>query len=268
MEKPKKTAQPISIHSIGPENSPIHPPSFSAQPQDPPEFPGWNYAATRADKFKLPAVFPTEAEVLYLPQDVPTIVVNQLALLKILILVDAIDLEVGWLGTAKRVGSDFLVGDVFIFEQDVSHGHTELSTDSMSEIMSEVLTRPDGEEIFNNTRFWGHSHGDGGVYPSSQDDSQMKLFEGFGADFFLRGIFNRRGEINFSLYDYQRGLAFHHTPWKVGGEKVSHKTYEMIRTELREGMRKKVVYLPPPPPPPVYIARAGLGFFRKWKGKK
>lgn len=207
--------------------------------------PGWTPAQTPAKRFLLPKIFPTEAEFLSLPAHVPLISVNRLALYKMHIIVGLINMEVGWLGTARRNETGIIVDDVFLFEQDVSHGHSELTSDSMSQIMQEVLKRPDGEEIFNNTRFWGHSHGNGDTYPSGQDNDTMKTFEGFGADFFLRAILNRQGKISFSLYDWQKGIAFHEAPWQPVGAGISVEEDKRLCGDLLTEMVEKVVYQPP-----------------------
>ncbi len=216
--------------------------------------PGWTPAKTPARRFILPKTFPTEAEFLSLPAHVPTISVNRLALYKMHIIVGLIDMEVGWLGTARRNETGVIVDDVFLFEQDVSHGHSELTSDSMSQIMQEVLRRPDGEEVFNNTRFWGHSHGSGGTYPSGQDNDTMKTFQGFGADFFLRAILNRHGRISFSLYDWQKGIAFHEAPWQPVGEKISIEKHDRLCGDLLTEMVEKVAYYPP-----IYARPTGQG---------
>ncbi|MDB5194369.1 MAG: hypothetical protein JWN50_383 [Parcubacteria group bacterium] len=234
MTDESKDESPYAEEEKGKAEAPVEQASFHQ--------PGWEFARMAAQSFLLPKTFPTQAELLYLPSVIPTIRVHQMALLKIFIIVSAIDLEVGWLGTAKRVGSDILVDEVFLFDQDVSYGHTELSTDSMSKVMLETLKRPDGESIFNNTRFWGHSHGYGGTSPSGQDDQTMRTFEGFGAQFFLRGIFNRTGDLSFSLYDWQNNLVYHRLPWKLVGKQPSMSTYLKLQDQLRSEMKERVVY--------------------------
>ncbi|HEU5114209.1 MAG TPA: hypothetical protein VFT82_00405 [Candidatus Paceibacterota bacterium] len=228
---------------------------------------GWNYAGQQAKPFQIHAHFPTEVEVLRLPADMPKVLLSQLALHKIFVIVGAIELEVGWLGIARREGKDFVIDDVFLFEQDVSFGHTELTTDSMSNIMQEVLKRPDGEHVFNNTRFWGHSHGSGGTDPSQQDNRTMSIFKNFGADFFIRGIFNRTGDINFSIYDFKRGMAFHRAPWKLEGKAPTKPAYEKMFYQLRQEMAEKVIHYTPAHAAIVYPA-VSVGILSRFVGLK
>ena len=120
----------------------------------------------------------------------------------------------------------------------------------MANIMQEVLERPDGDDVFNSIRFWGHSHGSGGTDPSQQDDQTMNTFEKFGADFFLRGIFNRVGGVSLSLFDWKNNVAFHKTPWKLVGKPVSIKTYNQLIIDLPNEMQQKVIYRQPIYKPP------------------
>lgn len=208
---------------------------------------GWSYARTLAEPLKKTNRYEMWAEMLTFPKDVPIVQISWTALIKIHAMLSAIELEVGWLGTAKRHGGNILLDDVFLFKQDVSAGHTKMDPANLNEAMLEVLQLPGGEEIFNNTRFWGHSHGNGMPEPSGQDNDQMKVFRKFGADFFLRGIFSRRGEVNFGVYDWERGYAFHRVGWELIGEKPSDEEFQRLWLLIREEMKEKVTYLPPPP---------------------
>ncbi len=242
----EKTSTPIEPTASAPlETTALPSLETAVPPQDVQVGPGWEPSKIPASKFLLPKVFPTEAQFLYLPSVVPKIQITQLALLKVFIVLSTIEMEVGWLGTAKRDGDNITIDDIFLFEQDVSYGHTEISTDSMANVMQEVLQRPGGEEIFNNIRFWGHSHGNGGTDPSHQDNQTMKTFEKFGADFFLRGIFNRVGGASFSLFDWQNNVAFHNAPWKVVGKSITSKMYKQLLVDLPSEMQRKVTYTRP-----------------------
>ncbi len=215
-----------------------------------PQGPGWTFATSGASTFRIARKFHTSAELLSIPGNIPKVLVSRLAIHKIFFIVGAIELEVGWLGTARQNGSTITIDDVFLFKQDVSFGHTALDEGNMADIMVEVVQKPGGEEIFNNTKFWGHSHGSGSTFPSMQDDTQMEKFRKQGAEFFLRGIFNRRGEISFSVFDWKRGVAFHNVPWNLTGRMVSETQYREIREEMRAEMLAKVTYSLRPPPPP------------------
>ncbi|MFA7193480.1 MAG: hypothetical protein WC087_01000 [Candidatus Paceibacterota bacterium] len=234
----------------------------------PPQPYQWEFAETDGQFFAPSDVFHTTLEVLTLKHHIPTVFVSPLALFKMYVIVGAINIEVGWLGTARRLGEDFIIDDVFLFPQTVSGGHTEILPEALQEFVMEILSKEGGDEIFNNIRFWGHSHGNGGTYPSGQDNDQMKIFQSFGTDFFLRGILNRQGDINFGIYDWEKGFAFHSVPWKWTEEDIDDwDKLDEIRNDLREEMKRKVTALRfAPYSPPFFKGFGGKykpRFFRK-----
>lgn len=207
--------------------------------------------------------FPTKIQIIQINQYIPKVRVSARAIIKMEILAAAIDLEVGWLGTAVREGDDFLAKDVFLFKQTVSGGHTEISEEALGDFASELLMRDGGEEIFNEMNSWGHSHVEGGTYPSFQDDDQMSLFQKNGKDFFLRSIINRRGEMRFDIYDWANGLIYNQAPWEEKGDAFppDHEIAE-IEQELRAEMLEKVTALKYP----VYVPPKRFGRLKRYFG--
>jgi hypothetical protein len=171
----------------------------------------------------------------------PIVYVSPIANAKMQHYVDLVNQEVGWLGTVEELESgDYLIEDVFLFDQQVSSVTTEISEDGLAEFATKMLQRPDGMEIMNKLRFWGHSHVDMPTGPSGQDNEQMEVFADCGHDFFIRGIYNKRGDVNLAIYDYKKELIIKHPKWKIYvteeeslredieaeiSEKVKHKTY-------------------------------------------
>ncbi len=202
----------------------------------------WTHPEETGVTFNEPEQFSTVVERLRVPRKISALVeVTPLAMFKMHAFVSGIGYEVGWLGTAVREKRQTIVNDVYLFNQGVSGGHTEITTDSLFNFASELLRKPKGEEAFNNIRFWGHSHVNGSVYPSTQDDEQMDVFRDRGSEFFLRGIFNRRGEVNLSLFDWRRGYAIHDVPWRLRGPALpSLDELRALWFELRAEMREKV----------------------------
>lgn len=121
--------------------------------------------------------------------------------------------EIGWLGTVLREENDIYITDVYLFKQQVHGTTTEITPEGLSEFGMELLSQPDGMEIWNNMKMWGHSHVNMGVTPSGQDDKQMKEFAQIGHDFFIRLIANKKGEMKIDVYDYANGFEFHDVPW-------------------------------------------------------
>ena len=54
-----------------------------------------------------------------------------------------------------------------------------------------------------------------GVSPSGQDDTQILQFRDNGAPHFIRGIFNKRGEAQFTAYFFDNGFEVLDCPWEV-----------------------------------------------------
>lgn len=199
------------------------------------------FAAFDGRKFRIPSFFNTLAKLITTPSHIPRILVEHRALYKIYHYVGATDMEVGWLGVAKITArGNIHLSDVFLVSQEVGYGHSALSTEGMSDLTMELLAQEGGEDIVNNIRHWGHSHGNGGVHPSGQDDQQMQSFRDMGADFYVRGIFNRGGDVGFSVYNWKRNIEYHNVPWQLTGELLTEKEVAMLRENIRAEMLEKV----------------------------
>lgn len=166
----------------------------------------------------------------------PRIRVSDIAYEKMLLYVDIASKEVGWLGTVSVQPSNiYLIEDVFLLKQQVHGTETEISNEGLQELATELLARPNGEEIWNNIRFWGHSHVNMGTNPSSTDNSQMDIFRSCGHPFFIRGIFNKDGRAQFSLYLYEQGLTFDDARWSRESS-----IGDALRQSIEEEFRQKV----------------------------
>lgn len=143
--------------------------------------------------------------------------------------VDIADKEVGWLGTVEKTPSgDFLITEVFLIKQEVSPVNTDLSEEGIAELAQELFdTRTDGFELVNAIRFWGHSHVRMDTSPSGQDNLQMKQFRENGCDWFVRGILNKLGRMEFTVFLFDAGVHITDVPWAI---------YEPINDHLRAGI--------------------------------
>jgi hypothetical protein len=160
---------------------------------------------------------------------VPTIFVDKRVLAIMHIYIDQCADEIGWLCAAKRTpDNDIHIYDVFLFEQEVHGATTEISPASLASFAEKLLMEPNGMELFNDIRAWGHSHVRMAVNPSGQDDLQMKKFGESGAEWFVRIIGNKLGDIRFDVYDYERGIEIHHCDWEVIEAQEILEVYEEI----------------------------------------
>lgn len=166
----------------------------------------------------------------------PRVLITRAAYQKMLAIVDIADKEVGWLGTTRKVGSDFLIEEIFLFKQEVSSVTTEISPEGLAEVAQELLTtRPDGMEVCNNLRFWGHSHVRMGTSPSGQDESQMATFRESGHPWFIRGIFNKEGRAEFTIFLYDAGVKVVDAEWAI-----SEPVDDSVRAEIEAEFSAKV----------------------------
>ncbi|HYD93183.1 MAG TPA: hypothetical protein VEB18_01855 [Candidatus Paceibacterota bacterium] len=167
----------------------------------------------------------------------PTIFVEREAYDRMYHIVDIADEEVGWLGTVERLPEgDFLIKEVFLLKQEVSPSQTELSEEGIALLYQELIsTHPDGVDAANELRFWGHSHVRMGTSPSGQDNSQMGQFQENGCPWFIRGILNKLGRMEFTIYLWEAGVVIVDAAWSV-----CLAVDDSVRSELEEEFKEKV----------------------------
>jgi len=157
--------------------------------------------------------------------------------------VDIADDEVSWLGTVGKIGCNFLIKDVYLLDQEVSSAQTVITEDGLAEFGNKILQLPDGMKIYNNIRFWGHSHVNMPTSPSGQDENQMDLFESPDNKFFIRGILNKNGKMEFTLYFYETGLKITDIEWSVY-DPIDPSLREVIQSEFDEKVKKQSYNIP------------------------
>lgn len=175
--------------------------------------------------------------------ETPQVVILPDAFTKMRYYVECTDTEVGWLGTVEKMNNIYLITDTLLFDQEVNSVTCEITPQGLTEIANELLALPNGMEIVNSIRLWGHSHVNMGVSPSGQDDTQMTVFAG-SCEYFLRVIANKKGEMEFSLYDYNTGVVCLDVPWQL--HTVTTVNKDEIEAELKAKVRRKV-YTPTKP---------------------
>ncbi len=159
---------------------------------------------------------------------VPTIQMSQKAHDDIAHLVDIVDTEVGWLGTTEFVRDrdgtlNILIDEIFLPRQECHATTTELTPEGIAEISMTILAEDKAKGIshtdpkFRLPRllFWGHSHVRMGVSASGQDDLQVTKFKENGAPHFVRGIFNKKGDAQFTTYFFDQAFEITDCPWQV-----------------------------------------------------
>lgn len=166
---------------------------------------------------------------------VPKLYIYDEALNKMNEYIEQCELEIGWLGCAKRVENNFLITDVFLFKQEVHSATTEITTEGLSEFAMELMENDQehGMEIWNNLRVWGHSHVDMATSPSGQDEKQIDVFMENDNDFFIRLIGNKQGHLRVDIYDFKIGVQYSELEYNVLYDKEKDEKIRTISNQIR-----------------------------------
>lgn len=135
--------------------------------------------------------------------EMPTIVIEEKASTKLWAYVALCDKEIGWHGTVVREGNTFRITDVFLFPQTVTAATVTTDDDEYS---TWILSQPD--EVFNQMRFHGHSHVNMTTGASGVDVAYQQNLLRDVQDFYIFGIFNKRYDMNFCIYDMQTNFLY------------------------------------------------------------
>ncbi|MFA6407795.1 MAG: hypothetical protein WCV80_03770 [Candidatus Paceibacterota bacterium] len=164
---------------------------------------------------------------------------------KMFYIVDESPQEVSWLGSVTRHNMEFLIDEIFIFEQKVHSSETRLDEEAVGKFFTELLQRNDGIGKSNRIRAWMHSHVIGSTSPSGTygpgnygDLAQMHSF-GQGADYFIMGIANKSGELRFDIYFYTLGIKIEDVPWEIVEEENTE-----LHNAIKEELKSKVTSAP------------------------
>lgn len=116
-------------------------------------------------------------------------------------LVDNVATEVGWLGLVETLDDgNYLVTDLYVPEQTVSGTETDIDAETLCALAMEIeQAGKESEKLL----YWGHSHVNMDVGPSSQDEIQIEEFLDNGCQIFIRGIYNKRGASKVDVYDVE-----------------------------------------------------------------
>lgn len=172
-----------------------------------------------------------------------------IAYLKMKTMIDRCTGECGWYGTVHRTENGFLIDDILVYPQMVTGATVNTDQDEHDKWMFEL---PDEE--YNNIHFHGHSHVNMGTTPSGVDlDHRKRVLENLGKnedEFYIFLIANKRGEMNFTVYDRKTNIEYKSTDnditWDVIlGESSLAGFIETLKEEIREDKpAAKIVKMP------------------------
>lgn len=184
-------------------------------------------------------------DVEYIDDAVPKVFITREAFSRMWHFVDIANEEVSWLGSAVVLpGGDFLIEEVFLLEQEVTSVSTTLSTEGQATLVEELLAnREDGMDIVNKLLFWGHSHVNMGTSPSTQDEDQMDAFKENDCPWFIRGILNKCGRMEFTLFLWEEGIRINDAEWSLY-ERVDEDLRQEVEDEFKEKVSTKKYKMP------------------------
>jgi hypothetical protein len=169
----------------------------------------------------------TKVETAYIP---PRILLAQDVAKDQSILTSLVHTEIGFLGIVRRdlAANTILVERIMLFEQEVHASTTEISPGGVGKVMHELISSAAdpaaGVDQVNRMLYWYHSHVNGAVSPSGQDEDQMKLFKDNRSPYFLRAIGNKQGNLRIDFFDYAHGIIVRDIPWSIEGENDEART--------------------------------------------
>lgn len=196
----------------------------------------WPRRLWEAAKKFIPHEFSTKVE---LTGGLPRVLVSREAYEDMHVIVEEASQEIGFLGTVRKVGRDFLIEEIFLFEQQVHSTTCEITPDGLANMAQELVTsRPDGMDVCNRLCFWGHSHVNMGTSPSGQDDVQLNELAGNANDgFFIRAILNKNGRMEFTIVLTALGLVIRDAAWELHEPAASEARRERWRREISAKVR-------------------------------
>jgi hypothetical protein len=140
----------------------------------------------------------------------PTIYITTNAYIKMRMLVDKCDKEVGWYGivdTVPGLEATYLIEDIVVYPQKVTGATVEQDEDRMFEFEMSLTT-----EQVNHKRFHGHSHVNMSTNPSGVDENFYQDLLSQTNDYFIITVTNKRNEYTTRFYDVANNILYTEVP--------------------------------------------------------
>jgi len=169
----------------------------------------------------------------------PKIVLDERAFEWIRAIVELHDTEVGFFACVDKNADNFFIRNVEYPKQYLVNGGTcEMDREGQALLMVKLINE-DREADIGKMKVWGHSHVNMGVGPSKQDDDQAFQFakEHAEGDFMIRLIVNKKGDMNFALFDFKNNLIFEDAEYSVSctnSEPIGRNKVERIVRVINE----------------------------------
>jgi len=164
----------------------------------------------------------------------PTIYITPNAYIKMRMLVDKCDKEVGWYGLVNQLPgleASYIIEDIIVYPQKVTGSTVEQDDDKMFEFEMSLTT-----EQVNHKRFHGHSHVNMGTSPSGVDENFYQDLLAQVNDYFIITITNKRNEYTTRFYDVANNILYTDVPIHLIQEDgtLYLDWFEENKTEIKE----------------------------------
>jgi hypothetical protein len=140
----------------------------------------------------------------------PTVYITPNAYIKMRMLVDKTDKEIGWYGIVEQVPgleSSYIIEDIIVYPQKVTGATVEQDENRMFEFETSLTT-----EQVNHKRFQGHSHVNMSTTPSGVDENFYQDLLSQVNDYFIITITNKRNEYTTRFYDITNNILYTDVP--------------------------------------------------------
>jgi len=130
-------------------------------------------------------------------QKLPVVYIAEEVYRKLRMYADLCNSEISALGCATYKNGNFTVDEIYLFEQTVTSGSTDISTGAVSKFLYEhIRSGKDPERI----KFWWHSHAKMGVFWSATDEGTITRFNN---GWMLSTVSNKQGNhlVRLDIYE-------------------------------------------------------------------
>ncbi len=142
--------------------------------------------------------------------------------------------EVGWLFTVDvDNNNNYVVTEIFTPKQVVSGAETDIEAQAYLDWFN--ILEEEGKDPAEHLYGWGHSHVNGVVNPSGQDDEQLNVYSET-CPFFIRTIHNKAGDIRVDIALFQQNLLYSNCNWHVKYAELSAEEQTILSTRLDENV--------------------------------
>lgn len=146
-----------------------------------------------------------------------------------------LNVEVTALGTVEQVDSNFIITELFLVGQVVSHGTCELKKDAMFNLMKKMIA--EGKDP-SKLRFWWHSHHSMGTFWSAEDLTNGQRFA--GKDFLISLVSTHKGDMRARVNIYKPfPINFENVPIVIQKPLTDEGFIELCKKEIEENVVQK-----------------------------